>query len=250
MLALRADGYVPTTDATAASLKSLRRAAPSGLGGARQAAKMLDQLVAFLGVALLVIVTPGQDTALTIRNTLLGGRRAGVCTVLGVVTGQASWTLATSAGLVTVLMASKPAFVALRLVGAAYLVFLGIQALLCAWRAGESPGLRHGEPTVPRLAPSKAYRQGLMSNLGNPKVAVFFTSLLPQFTIAGQTTFSALALLGLVFCSLTLAWLMAYALILATLGDVLGRSWVRRALEGLMGGALVALGLRLAAEHR
>src|SRR5919108_4383220 len=85
------------------------------------------QLITFLGVSLVVIATPGQDTALTIRNTLLGGRRSGVLTAVGVSAGQACWTLAASAGVVALLRASEPAFVALRLVGAGYLVFLGVQ---------------------------------------------------------------------------------------------------------------------------
>src|SRR5437899_12041278 len=90
---------------------------------------MAVNLAAFLGVSVLVIVTPGQDTALTIRNSLLGGRRGGAFTALGVASGQAVWTLAASLGVAALLRASEPAFVALKLAGAAYLVFLGLQAL-------------------------------------------------------------------------------------------------------------------------
>ena len=90
-------------------------------------------------------------------------------------------------------------------------------------------------------------RQGLVSNLGNPKMAVFFTSLLPQFTTS--PSFGSLLALGLVFCSLTLVWLTAYAFAVAKAGDFLRRSRVRRALDALTGAVLVALGLRLAAEH-
>src|SRR2546426_699437 len=82
--------------------------------------------------AALVIVTPGQDTALTIRNSLLGGRLSGLSTAVGVCVGQCAWALATSAGLAALLVASEPAFVALRLFGAAYLVLLGVQALRAA----------------------------------------------------------------------------------------------------------------------
>src|SRR2546430_12586183 len=103
----------------------------------------LGYLVAFLGVSLVVIVTPGQDTALTIRNTLGGGRRGGVLTALGVVSGQLTWALAASAGLSAVLLASRPVFVGLRLAGAAYLVLLGAQALLSAIRGH---GALHSPP--------------------------------------------------------------------------------------------------------
>ena len=91
-------------------------------------------LSAYLLVSAIVIVTPGQDTALTIRNSLLGGRPAGMATAAGVSAGQAVWTLATSLGLAALLVASEPAFVALKLVGAAYLVYLGAQSLLAAIR--------------------------------------------------------------------------------------------------------------------
>jgi threonine/homoserine/homoserine lactone efflux protein len=92
-----------------------------------------------------------------------------------------------------------------------------------------------------------AYRQGALSNLGNPKIAVFFTSLLPQF---GGTSFAALFALGLIFCALTLAWLAAYAVVVARAGDVLRRPAVRRAIDATVGLVLVAFGLRLATERR
>ncbi|MGH3052101.1 MAG: LysE family translocator [Gaiellaceae bacterium] len=206
---------------------------------------MVENFAAFLGVSLIVIVTPGQDTALTIRNSLLGGRRAGIATAAGVVTGQSAWTLATSAGLAALLVASEPAFVALKLVGAAYLVYLGLEALHAALRG--RPVAASGTSSTHALA---GYRQGVLSNLGNPKMAVFFTSLLPQFTPAGQASFWALLLLGLTFCALTLVWLCGYAIAVAKAGDFLRRSRVRRTLDGLMGAVLVALGVRLATAQR
>jgi threonine/homoserine/homoserine lactone efflux protein len=202
------------------------------------------QLAAFLGVSLVVIVVPGQDTALTIRNTLVGGRRGGVLTAVGVSTGQACWTLAASAGVVALLRASEPAFLALRLAGAAYLVFLGLQALAAAIRGRLDGGLL-GRSAAPRLTPRTAFRQGLVSNLGNPKMAVFFTSLLPQF----GASFAGLAAFGLLFCTLTVLWLSAYAVVVSRAGDFLRRVRVRRWLEGITGAVLVTLGLRLAAER-
>jgi threonine/homoserine/homoserine lactone efflux protein len=200
---------------------------------------VVSHFLAFLGVSAVVIGTPGQDTALTIRNTLLGGRRAGIFTAVGVSGGQAVWALATSVGLAAVLQASEPAFVAVRLAGAAYLVFLGLQTLVPALRsrAGTPKGSPRGRPL----------RQGLVSNLGNPKMAIFFTSLLPQF--ATRPTFGALLFLGLVFCSLTLVWLTAYAFAVAKAGDFLRRTRVRRARDVLTGATLVALGVRVAAEE-
>jgi threonine/homoserine/homoserine lactone efflux protein len=200
-------------------------------------------ILAFLGISALVIVTPGQDTALAIRNSLLGGRRAGVFTALGVSTGQAVWALATSAGLAALIVAFEPAFVTLKLVGAAFLVYLGAQALLAAIRGTHVERREGGGPLTSRTA----FRQGVLSNLGNPKMAVFFTSLLPQF---GAESFGGLLALGLVFCTMTFVWLCGYAFVVARVGDVLRRPVVRRVFDAVLGTVLVALGFRLAAEPR
>ena len=208
---------------------------------------MISGLAVFLGVALLVIVTPGPDTALTIRNSLVGGRRGGLFTAAGVSCGQATWALATSAGLAALLQASQPAFTGLRLAGAAYLAYLGAQALLGALHPGHGRARRVARG---QAAPRIAFRQGLLSNLGNPKMAVFFTSLLPQFVPSGRTSFFGLLLLGVLFSALTLGWLSAYAVAVAKAGDLLLRPRVRRALDAVTGAVLVALGLRLATERR
>ena len=202
---------------------------------------MLAHAAAFLAVSALVIVTPGQDTALTIRNTLARGRRGGVNTAAGVALGQLVWALAASAGLVALLSAWEPAFLALRIAGAAYLLYLGLTALRSAFtRAREPSAVEDERLRMPPLV------QGLVSNLGNPKMAVFFTSLLPQFAPRGS--FVALFALGAVFCVLTLTWLSGYALAVSRASELLRRSRVWRTLEALTGAVLVALGVRVAAE--
>jgi threonine/homoserine/homoserine lactone efflux protein len=209
---------------------------------------MTSSFWAFLGISIIVIVTPGPDTAMTIRNTLLGGRAGGVATAFGVAAGQAIWALATSAGLVAVLLASEPLFLAVKWAGAAYLIWLGGQALLAAWRGHGVDAARNGPG--PRLGARAAFGQGVISDLGNPKMAVFFASVLPQFAPQGDGMFSTLVGLGLVFSLLTLLWLAAYAVALARAGDMFRRSAIRRTLEGITGAVLIALGLRLAAEQR
>jgi threonine/homoserine/homoserine lactone efflux protein len=203
---------------------------------------VIAQAAAFLGISALVIVTPGQDTALTIRNALLGGRRAALFTAVGVSAGQALWALASAAGVAALLQASEPAFLAIRVAGAAYLVWLGVQSLVAAFRG------RSGEQVheCTNLEGRVALRQGVVSNLGNPKMAVFFMSLLPQF----GGSFGALLALGLVFSCLTLVWLTAYGAAVARAGDFLRRSRVRRVLDAAVGVVLVALGLRIAGEAR
>ena len=198
---------------------------------------MITHFLAFLSVSAIVIVTPGQDTALTIRNTLFGGRRSGILTAAGVSTGQAIWALATSAGIAAVLQAS-PAFEAVKLAGAAYLIWLGLQTIF----------RRSGEHRAAPPRPGTSFRQGVVSNLGNPKMAIFFTSLLPQF--APHPAFGALFVLGLAFSAMTFTWLTGYAFAVAKAGDFLRRTRIRQALDRVTGAVLIALGLRLAAEHR
>ena len=207
-------------------------------------------ILAFFGVAVLVIVTPGPDTALTIRNALLGGWSAGMATAAGVVTGQAIWAFGTSVGIVGLLVTSEPLFVAVKLLGAGYLVFLGVQSIRAAlartlWRESFPGRVRRRD-----LSPCRAFHQGVVNDLGNPKMAAFFTSLLPQFVPSRDVSFATPMALGLVFCIMTLLWLMLYAGVVARLGEVLHRPAIRRALEGLTGVVLVGLGIRLASEHR
>jgi threonine/homoserine/homoserine lactone efflux protein len=147
---------------------------------------------------------------------------------------------------VAVLSASEPAFRALKLAGAAYLVYLGAQSLVVTLRRRpHGASVREAAP----IEPARALRQGVISNLGNPKMAVFFASLLPQFAGGEGASFLALLALGLLFCSLTLAWLTLYAFAVDRLRHFLGGP-VRRALDAVTGLVLVALGTRLAAEER
>jgi threonine/homoserine/homoserine lactone efflux protein len=208
---------------------------------------MLGQLVAFLGVSAVVICVPGPDTALTVRNALAGGRRCGVATAAGVAAGQAVWTLATGVGIAELIQASEPAFLVMKTVGAAYLVALGLQSLLTAaglrsrWTAAGSRSLRMG--------PGRALRQGMVSNLANPKMAAFFLSLLPQFASPEQGA-GGIVGLGLVFCAMTFGWLGLYSVAVDRARAVLSRSWVRRALDGVSGVVLVGFGARLALQQR
>ncbi len=201
----------------------------------------MEHLLAFVGISVVVIAIPGQDTALTIRNTLAGGRRSGLVTALGIVTGQAIWTFLTSVGVAALLLASHEAFTALKLLGAAYLMYLGIRALLDAVRKRQAETRWSGGTRSSR----KAYRQGLLSNLGNAKIGIFFTGLLPQF----GSGFFELWGLGLLFASLTLLWLVPYVFAISKAAGLLRRDGVRRALDAVCGVGLLGLGVRLAGER-
>ncbi len=208
---------------------------------------MFQDLGAFVLVAIVVICTPGPDTALIIRNTLAGGRRTGLGTALGIVCGIAVWTLAASVGLAALLSASEPVFRVLQLAGAGYLVYLGLQSIVWALSGRAHAARRLG--TATRLTPRRGYRQGLLSNLGNPKIAVFFVSLLPQFVPAGSGSLLALAGLGLVFSLMGLVWLSLYVVVVARAEALLGGR-VRRTIDAVTGAVLIALGIRLATDER
>ena len=205
---------------------------------------MLNTLFAFVGVSAVVICTPGPDTALMVRNTISGGRASGIATAAGVTLGILTWAVAASAGVVALLRASEPVFQTLKLAGAAYLAYLGLVSLWAA--VSRRPQTQPRRSSIP-LVPRRAFRQGLFSNLGNPKIAVFFASLLPQFVPDGA--FAASLALGLLFATMGLAWLTTYAVVVAKLGDVLSGP-VRRMLDAVTGAILVALGVRLATEDR
>lgn len=207
---------------------------------------MIQNLGAFLVLSVVVICTPGPDTALIIRNTLSAGRRGGMATAVGIVSGIAVWTLAASIGLAALLSASEPAFRTIQIAGAAYLVYLGAQSIWWAYRGRARDAGVGGDGA--RLTPARAFRQGLLSNLGNPKIAVFFVSLLPQFVGEGGSSFLALVALGLAFSAMGLAWLSLYAIVVARAGAFL-RGRARRVIDAVTGTVLVALGLRLAADR-
>ena len=204
----------------------------------------MPQVLPFLAIAVFVVVTPGVDTALVTRNALLHGRRAAILTALGVNAGIAMWATDSAFGLGALLHRSEALFTTVRLVGAAYLVVLGAQAVWWSWR--------RGHPVASEIAPSRRspFVQGILSNLLNPKIAVFFTSLLPQFVDADHAQPQDLLLLGLLFNCLGVVWLLIYADLAARGRNLLRRPRVKRALDRVTGVALVGLGVRLAFERR
>lgn len=199
-------------------------------------------LLPFLALSILLILIPGPDTAVVTKNALIGGHRSGVLASVGVALGLTVWTVAAALGIAALLKASAVAFLVLKIAGAIYLIWIGVQML----RARDQVGV-----IGTRSASSvKALRQGLLSDLGNPKIAVFFTSFLPQFVHGGGAVFLPLLMLGGIFAVLTLAWLAAYAVIVGRASALLRRPGVRKALDRFTGVVLVAFGIRLAFEHR
>jgi threonine/homoserine/homoserine lactone efflux protein len=203
----------------------------------------MRDVVAFAGVVAVVVVLPGPDMALVLQNGLAHGRRAAVETAIGINAGLLVWAVAAALGIAALLQASAPAFTALKLAGAAYLVWLGVRALRAAWRGTDEELVARGRTASPFL-------QGLLSNVLNPKIALVFTTLIPQFVDAGGHAVAQTLLLAAIFIGMGLVWLTSYALLVAKVGTFLRRAVVRRALNAVTGTVLTALGLRLALERR
>lgn len=200
----------------------------------------------FLALSVLVIVIPGPDTAVVTKHALLGGRRSALLASAGVVGGLAVWTVAASLGVATLLRASEVAFLALRIVGALYLAWLGIELLR---DRGVAAPLDAAPKEHDRRSGRKALRQGLLSDLSNPKIAIFFTTFLPQFVHSHGAVFADLLALGAIFVTITLAWLVAYSLVIGHGASVLRRPRVRRVLDRITGVVLVGFGIRLVFER-
>lgn len=201
-------------------------------------------LGAFFLVSIAVIVVPGVDMALVTRQVLLHGRRAGVVTVAGLVNGGLLHTAFAVAGLSAVLATSATAFTVLKVVGACYLLWLGVSSLWAARR----PVLADDAGPAP-VSLERAYRTALLTNLTNPKVAVFFLTFLPQFVDPDAPVAPQTALLAVLFMVMATAWLLGYVVLLGRVRSTLQRPSVRRRIEQVSGVVLVGMGLRLATER-
>ncbi len=205
---------------------------------------MDDRLLAFVGVSVAVAVIPGPDMALVARNVVRHGRSAGFATSVGICTGILGWAVAAALGVSTLLATSATAFTALRLAGAAYLIYLGIVTLR-AHDASILPATNDGAG----LPWHQAWLQGLLSALLNPKLGVFFLTLLPQFIAPGDPPAVRALQLAVLFDLIGLVWLMTYSVMLGAVGAALNRPGPRRLLRWLTGTILVGLGARVALER-
>ena len=200
----------------------------------------------FIATAVLLIITPGQDTFFILGRSLSGGRAAGISAALGISTGTVVHTIAAALGLSALLATSPYAFMAVKFAGAAYLIFIGARALL-----GRTTGLPL-EATTAVDERRSAFRQGVLTNLLNPKVALFFLALMPQFIDAGSTRkVGAFLVLGLTFVTLGVIWVVMLAVAAAKLrGAFLRRPSMANVLNKIAGTLFVALGLKLATSRQ
>ena len=210
---------------------------------------MLDpQVLAFTGVAALLTITPGADTMLVMRSVMLRGQRAGFLTTLGICVGCLLHAAFSALGLSLILLQSAAAYEAVKWLGAGYLVYLGLQSLRVAWRdpAAKPLVLEVAESGKPR----RAFLEGLLTNLFNPKVAIFYLAFLPQFLSPGDPVLTKSLLLALIHAALGVTWLSLITVFLGRMRRWLERPRVKRSIEALAGSMLILFGLRLALERK
>ncbi len=208
---------------------------------------MPQHLWLFLVGSLVITLVPGADMALITRQVLTRGRAAAQATIGGNVSGLVVHTVALGAGLSALIVASATVYTAVKLAGAAYLVYLGLQSLRQARRTRSDST---GAATRPeRRARGSAYLQGLISTVLNPKPGLFFLSYLPQFIDRHHSIVLQVALLGGIHILLGFVWLTVYASLVSRLKAVVTRPHVRARMEQISGAVLVALGLRVALER-
>jgi len=204
-----------------------------------------SQLLVFAGISALLSVTPGPDMAVVTKNALAHGQRGVVLTTTGIALALAVWVTATAIGLSAVLRASSQVFFVLRLIGAAYLAYLGLRALIDSRRRPQA--FLEGAPAA---APAHAiFRQGFLSALSNPKLGVFFVTFLPQFVSPGQAVLPRLLELGLVFALIGWTWLNVYGLLVTRVREFITAPRVRQWMERATGMVLLGFGARLALER-
>jgi threonine/homoserine/homoserine lactone efflux protein len=201
------------------------------------------QALAFAGVIAVAAASPGPDFAVVVRRSMVAGRWHGMVAAAGIAVGVFVWSVAAALGVAALLEASAVAFTVVKMAGAAYLLWLGITALLAARRAGVAPDVGGAPGGAAGLWVS--FRDGLLCNVLNPKAGVFFVAVLPQF-VPVHGAVADVVLLSLVAVVVTIAWFTVVANLVAALRRVLARPVVRRSLDAVTGAVMIALGLRLA----
>ncbi|KZB83872.1 LysE family translocator [Amycolatopsis regifaucium] len=199
----------------------------------------------YLLIVVLIVLAPGPDTMVMLKNSLSGGSHGGFLATAGIFVGNVVQGTAAALGLGVVIAQSQPVFVTLKWLGAAYLVFLGFQALRGAWR-GDYSGVEAVKHQ--RAGGFRRFREGFVSNITNPKVLVLYLSVLPQFLDPATTSAWHALLLAYTVAVLGFIWLMVLLFFVHRVRTWLERRKVRRALDGVTGTALVGFGAALVFE--
>ena len=208
----------------------------------------MSTYLSFLALVLVITIAPGPDSALTLRSALVRGRTEGLLTMAGVSAAGAVQGLLAAGGLGAIILASEPLFLTVKWVGAAYLLYLGAQALWTAWRGNFDDDAGPAGPRAGRSIRGRTFGQGFLCNITNPKVLAFNIAVLPQF-VGGDAGLPLLALYALSLVMLGTVWLTAIVLLADRARRALTAPRVRRRIEGLMGVVMIGFGATVATTH-
>lgn len=212
----------------------------------------IEGLPGFVGATLVLMFIPGVDMALVTRQMVVHGRPTAFVTVMGLLASGLCHAALASAGLTAILLTSSAVYGTLRLAGGGYLVAVGAYSIWTSWTRSREDETDPASDALSRreMTPRRAFALGFVSNITNPKVAVFFLTFLPQFVSPERGSVLGIAVLGILFNAIASSWWVAYLLVLDRASRWLARRDVRRAVENVSGGVLIALGLRVATERR
>lgn len=200
----------------------------------------------FIITCVLLIILPGPDTAIVTKNTVTGGKSAGMQTMMGSCIGLSIHTVAAVAGLSAIIVQSATLFTVLKYVGAAYLCYLGVRTLM-------NMRVNKGQVDEIKLVSAKgssSFKQGFITNVTNPKVAVFFLTFLPQFLAPNAEPFWSFLLMGVIYTVLTFIWFAFYIYLLDLIRNFMKRPATQAVIEGLTGIVLLGFGIKLALEKQ
>jgi RhtB (resistance to homoserine/threonine) family protein len=208
----------------------------------------MDNYLLFLFMSFLLIILPGPDTGLVVQNTITYGKKNGIKTVFGIVSGLVMHTLAVTFGLSAILIQSAVVFSIFKYIGAGYLIYLGFMSFKSL-----NGALQKNEQSIPKRMNRKTqscFLQGFLTNVANPKVAVFFLTFLPQFVGSDANHFGQFLLLGMTYILLTILWFLVYIYLIDLLSYWFKKPTVQSALQRVTGFALMGFGIKLALEKQ
>ncbi|MCM3068144.1 LysE family translocator [Priestia flexa] len=201
----------------------------------------MNDLLTFLLLSSFVVMSPGVDTALITKRTISEGQASGYRMALGITTGSLVHTFAAAFGLSAILMQSALAFEIVKYVGAIYLIYLGVSSFMTRKKQETEENLKD------QIKPGQsAFKQGLLSNVLNPKVAMFFLTFLPQFVTPGSSSIQQLLMMGVIYTFLSISWFFVYVFFINYLRSWLLSAKVQRAMDRATGLVLIGFGVKLA----
>ncbi|MEM5631549.1 LysE family translocator [Bacillus toyonensis] len=207
---------------------------------------MIENYLLFIIMSICLIILPGPDTAMATKNTLVAGKMGGVKTVFGTCVALLIHTLAAVIGLSALIVKSALLFSIFKYVGALYLIYIGIKALLAV---KNKEGVNTNDVSINNdKEHTSCFRQGFLTNLLNPKIAVFFLTFLPQFLNPSHNTFIQLLVMGLTYLVLTIIWFAFYIFLIDKISAFMKKPKTQRYIQGLTGIVLIGFGIKLALE--